>query len=131
MTGSELWRYRAKITRVVDGDTLDATLDLGFGVNLTGNEARVRLAGVDTAEIFGVKKGSAEYRDGQRHRDWVFSWVRDRRAESEYDWPFLVTTDKGDERGKYGRYVGHVRDRESGRVLNDDLVTQFPEVADE
>ena len=40
--------YRATLDRVVDGDTLDCTLDLGFDVFL--NKQRVRLAGIDTPE---------------------------------------------------------------------------------
>ncbi len=40
--------YRATLDRVVDGDTLDCTLDLGFDVKL--HKQRVRLAGIDTAE---------------------------------------------------------------------------------
>ena len=41
-------RYKAKVKRVVDGDTLD--LDIALGFNLTLSE-RVRLMGVDTPEI--------------------------------------------------------------------------------
>ena len=39
--------FKAKVRRVVDGDTLDVEIDLGF--NLTLNE-RIRLIGVDTPE---------------------------------------------------------------------------------
>jgi micrococcal nuclease len=39
--------YSAVVTRVVDGDTLDVTLDLGFSIF---HHARVRLAGIDTPE---------------------------------------------------------------------------------
>lgn len=35
----ELLQYRADVERVVDGDTLDLIIDLGFGVLLTGDEA--------------------------------------------------------------------------------------------
>jgi micrococcal nuclease len=40
--------YRATLDRVVDGDTLDCILDLGFDVKL--HKQRVRLAGIDTPE---------------------------------------------------------------------------------
>ena len=43
-----MYTYRAEIVRVVDGDTVDINIDLGFGVWL--NDERVRLAGVDTPE---------------------------------------------------------------------------------
>ena len=40
--------YNATLERVVDGDTVDVTLDLGFDVKL--HKQRVRLAGIDTPE---------------------------------------------------------------------------------
>ena len=40
--------YNASLDRVVDGDTIDVTLDLGFDVKL--HKQRVRLAGIDTPE---------------------------------------------------------------------------------
>ena len=40
--------YRAELDRVVDGDTFDCILDLGFDVKL--HKQRVRLAGIDTPE---------------------------------------------------------------------------------
>ena len=43
-----MWTYRAKVVRVIDGDTVDVDIDLGFGVWLK-NE-RVRLYGIDTPE---------------------------------------------------------------------------------
>tara|TARA_R100000995_G_scaffold53702_1_gene26209 strand:- start:19 stop:414 length:396 start_codon:yes stop_codon:yes gene_type:complete len=40
--------YRATLDRIIDGDTFDCILDLGFSVKL--HKQRVRLAGIDTAE---------------------------------------------------------------------------------
>ena len=40
--------YNAKLDRVIDGDTLDCILDLGFDVKL--HKQRIRLAGIDTPE---------------------------------------------------------------------------------
>ena len=40
--------YNATLERIVDGDTFDCTLDLGFSVKL--HKQRVRLAGIDTPE---------------------------------------------------------------------------------
>jgi micrococcal nuclease len=44
----EPYIYKATIDRVVDGDTIDVTLDLGFDVRL--HKQRCRLAGIDTPE---------------------------------------------------------------------------------
>ena len=43
-----MYTYRCKILRVVDGDTVDVDIDLGFGVWL--HRERVRIAGIDTPE---------------------------------------------------------------------------------
>ena len=43
-----MYEYRVNIDRVVDGDTVDVDIDLGFGVWLRGE--RVRMMGIDTPE---------------------------------------------------------------------------------
>jgi len=79
--------YAAVVERVVDGDTLLLRVDLGFQV---WKEQRVRLAGIDCAEI--------DTKEGRK----AFAWVRDRMAQAE---TVMVKTNKID---IYGRYVGHV-----------------------
>lgn len=61
-----MYRFKGMIHRVVDGDTYDVILDLGFSI---AYKIRVRLRGVDTAEIFGNKaseegKVASEYVKG-------------------------------------------------------------------
>lgn len=118
----ELWQYRAAIERVVDGDTIDCRIDLGFGVILTGDEVRVRLREIDTAEIFGAPKDSEEYATGQRHKEFVEEWVA---QADDREWPFFIETRKDDERGKYGRWLALIKRRSDGAVLNDDLIEEF------
>lgn len=108
--------------RVVDGDTLHLVIDLGFGVILTGDEARVRLLDIDTAEIFGAVEGSEEYVAGQQHKAFVEAWVA---QAGEQEWPVFIETEKDDERGKYGRWLAVIKRRTDGAVLNDDLVAEF------
>ena len=43
-----MYEYKAKILRVVDGDTVDVDIDLGFGVWM--HKERVRMMGIDTPE---------------------------------------------------------------------------------
>lgn len=43
-----MYEYKCKITRVIDGDTVDVDIDLGFGIVL--NDERVRIMGIDTPE---------------------------------------------------------------------------------
>ena len=43
-----MYRYKVEVTRVVDGDTVDVDIDLGFG--MTYKKQRVRMMGIDTPE---------------------------------------------------------------------------------
>ena len=43
-----MYKYRVEVTRVVDGDTVDVDIDLGFG--MTYKKQRVRMMGIDTPE---------------------------------------------------------------------------------
>ena len=43
-----MFEYKCKVTNVVDGDTVDVDIDLGFGVWL--RDQRIRLYGIDTPE---------------------------------------------------------------------------------
>ena len=43
-----MWEYNIRVTRVVDGDTIDAQVDLGF---FTHKNIRIRVNGIDTPEV--------------------------------------------------------------------------------
>ena len=68
-----MYEYKCKILKVVDGDTVDIDLDLGFGVWLR-NE-RVRLAGIDTPE--SRTSDAVEKVFGQAAKDRVNSLLGD------------------------------------------------------
>ena len=53
-----MYQYKAIITRCIDGDTLEARIDLGF--NIMVNET-FRIYGIDTPESFGAKKCEAGF----------------------------------------------------------------------
>lgn len=105
------FEYKAQITRVVDGDTLDADVDLGFHVH---KRVRLRLLGVDTPEVYGVKKDSEEYNAGVSASAFVGKWL----AEAP-DW-LLIRTHK-DKQGKYGRWLAEVINPSTGEMLNEAL----------
>jgi len=123
------WLYRARLEPegVVDGDTIDVTVDLGFRLTRT---IRLRLTDVDTAEIYGVERDSREYARGITHKNFVEGWLTeaDRRVDGE--WPLLVNTHE-DSTGKFGRYTAEViRQTERGAwafdaTLNDTLLEKF------
>lgn len=93
-----MFEYKAKVIRVVDGDTLELELDLGFD---TFRKEKVRLARVDTPEVYGVKKESAEYQKGQLASQFTKEWIEKTNGE------IVVKTEK-DKTGKYGRYIVEV-----------------------
>jgi len=92
-----MWTYRCKLKRVVDGDTVDVDIDLGFGI-WQMNE-RVRIMGIDTPE--------------SRTRDKIekkFGLAAKAKLKSLLGpTPVLQTTisKKGEDmKGKFGRVLG-------------------------
>lgn len=111
-----MYEYPTRVVDVIDGDTIDFEVDLGFKIHRT---IRVRLLGVDTAEIYGVEHDSEEYEIGIEHTEFVEQWLDGPDADK---WPFIVETEKT---GKYGRYLARVEHKASGRVLNDEIVEKY------
>ena len=122
MAEREYWSFPARVTNVVDGDTIDVTVDLGFNAR---RDVRLRLAGLDTAEIY-APSSEAEYQRGKDQAQFVREWLAKRDDGSE--WPLVVQTKK--EKGKFGRYVAHVHGP-GGESLNDALIDAYPEVDDD
>jgi micrococcal nuclease len=94
--GKNYYLYKATVTRVVDGDTVDLEIDLGMGVFV---KERVRLARIDTPETYGVKKDSEEYKAGMKAKERLEELVKGKEIALE--------TVK-DKKGKYGRYLGEI-----------------------
>ena len=114
-----MYEYKAELDRVVDGDTVDVDIDLGFGVWL--KKERVRIMGIDTPEsrtsdpiekIFG-KAASARLKELIEH-DCILCTTKDRSGE--------------DDRGKYGRVLGDFR-LSDGRMATDVLIEEGHAVA--
>lgn len=120
------WTFPCTVGSIVDGDTIDLMVDMGFR---TTREVRVRLNGVDTAEMYGVDDDSEEYATAQQHRQFVKEWVQ-RGFSYDADWPFVAETEKGT--GKYGRYIAISLTRKSdGNELITDLIEQYPNVSED
>jgi micrococcal nuclease len=95
--------YSARLIKVVDGDTLDLLVDLGFSIHL---KQRVRLLGVNCPE-----HGTIEGNDATAYTQ---AWI------TQYG-PDLILRTILDKTEKYGRVLGTVM--AGPRILNDDLVT--------
>ena len=90
-----MYQYQAEIVKVVDGDTYEIDIDLGLTVWVRGE--RIRLYGVNTPEVYGVKHDSEEYIKGKAASDFVKSIMKKGTQA-------IVETLK-DSKGKYGRYL--------------------------
>lgn len=105
-----MYVYKYKVTRVIDGDTIEGTVDLGFNVSV---KLRVRLANVDTPEIFRPKS-EAERTLGLKATEFVENQILNK---------FVILKTKKDKRGKYGRYIGYIYSSiEESKSLNELLV---------
>ena len=92
-----MWTYRTKLRRVVDGDTVDVDIDLGFGI-WQMNE-RVRIMGIDTPE--SRTRDKIEKKFGLAAKAKLKSLLGPK--------PVLQTTisKKGEDmKGKFGRVLG-------------------------
>ncbi len=104
------YRYRAELGRVVDGDTIDAVIDLGFYIKIT---ERLRLSGLNTPEIYGVPEASDEHKRGMEAKSYV-----ERRLEQN-NHQMIVETGK---RGKWRRWITTVYLADSDESLNEELI---------
>ena len=90
------YSYRVKsIKKVIDGDTFDCIMDLGFDVLL---EARVRMMGMDTPE--SRTRDLEEKKFGLLAKEYLIM-----KLEAE---DLIVTTEVDNEKGKFGRILGWV-----------------------
>lgn len=112
-----LWVFRARVERVIDGDTLDITIDCGFR---STRVERIRLLGVNAPE----KTGSTR-REGILAQDFTTLWCADALYMTE--WPIVIQTKKSD---AFGRYLATVWRVVDGACLNNDLVTAGMAVID-
>ena len=103
-----IWAYRARIVRVIDGDTLDVVIDQGLHTHRT---ERLRLLGVNTPE----RKGETR-KAGDAARLFVVDWLSWLEG---MEWPLTVQTAKSD---AFGRYLARIWRTTDGRCLNDDLL---------
>ena len=92
-----LYKYRAKVLRIIDGDTMDVDLDLGFDVVLA--KQRFRLYGIDTPE--SRTRDKVEKKFGLISKDYV-------KKRCPVGSKVIIGTHVGDERGKFGRILGEV-----------------------
>ena len=94
-----MYEYRAKILRVVDGDTVDVDIDLGFGVWM--HKERVRMMGIDTPE--SRTRDKVEKKFGLASKEYVKAYLPIGAMQV-----LKTEIDKSgeDKKGKFGRILG-------------------------
>ncbi len=99
--------YKAKVLRIVDGDTCDVMLDLGFNFFQKG---RVRLVGIDTPE--SRTRDLTEKKYGLAAKDFFVDWVE--------KYPHILV--ESSEKGKFGRILGTLYDPDKKECFNDLII---------
>jgi micrococcal nuclease len=89
-----MYEYNCKVKRVVDGDTVDVVIDLGFDIHFA---TRVRLYGMDTPE--SRTRNKDEKVRGYMSKDFLEEWM-------EKDDVIIRT--RRDKKGKFGRVLGEM-----------------------
>jgi len=113
MADKDPYVYRIKsVGRVVDGDTIDADIDLGFDISLT---KRIRLAGIDTPE--SRTRDLKEKELGLDAKNWL-----KHQLEDAFD--VVIRTEKPDSTEKYGRIIGHLFINGQDESLNNQMITE-------
>jgi micrococcal nuclease len=88
-----MYEYRARIVRVIDGDTVEAEVDLGFHISFLRT---LRLFGINTPETKGVSRPQ-----GLAARDFLIHLI-DTHTHGNSE--LIIRTEK-DATGKYGRLL--------------------------
>lgn len=110
MSKQKLFHYRANVDRVIDGDTIDVTLDLGFDIQMKG---RIRFHGINAPE--SRTRDAVEKEAGLASKRYVEDWI------SAQENSVIIQTSL-DDRGKFGRILGRILSSE-GDCLNDEMVS--------
>ena len=102
--------YVRKVENIVDGDTIDVLIDLGFDILF---QSRVRLAGIDTPE--SRTKDLKEKALGLESKEYLKKHLKDAKS-------VVIKTEKMDSSEKYGRILGWVYVDGNTVSLNDMMI---------
>ena len=109
-----MYRYKVKVVKVVDGDTVDVDIDLGFGMSY--KKQRVRMLGIDTPE--SRTRDLVEKKFGKASKAHLKSILESGGIQ-------LVSHDKG----KFGRILGELFIGDSSYSINQQMIDEHHAVA--
>jgi micrococcal nuclease len=113
MSEKDPYIYRIKaVGRVVDGDTIDADIDLGFDISLT---KRIRLAGIDTPE-----SRTRDLKEKELGID-AKNWLKHRLYDAD---DIIIRTELPDSTEKYGRIIGNLYINGEEVSINNQMITE-------
>ena len=105
-----------KINRVVDGDTIDVTIDLGFDLY---KKERVRVAGVDTPE-----KRTRDLEEKALGID-ATNWIKEKLKDAiDGDDDLIIRTELVGGTGKYGRLLGWLYIGDEDLSINEQMIAE-------
>ena len=108
-----MYEYRVKqVLKIVDGDTIDVDIDLGFDISFT---SRVRLAGIDTPESRTTDKKEKVLGLEVKQR------LKDLLSKSS---SVVIKTQKPDSTEKYGRILGWLFIDGAEKSVNEALIAE-------
>lgn len=105
-----MYTYNVTVTRVVDGDTVDVDIDLGFG--MTYKKQRVRMMGIDTPE--SRTRDLEEKFYGKQSKYFLEDLLKDQKIQ-------LVSHDKG----KFGRILGELFVEGNELSINQQMIDNY------
>jgi micrococcal nuclease len=106
-----MYKYRCKVLRVVDGDTVDVDIDLGFGIWV--HRERIRVMGIDTPE--SRTRDLTEKAFGLAAKEFVKSLMPIGSSQ-------IIKTQK-DKTGKFGRVLGDFIIE--GKLLTEHMIENY------
>lgn len=114
-----MYEYRCKVVKIIDGDTVDVDIDLGFGVWL--HKERIRMFGIDTPE--SRTRDLEEKKFGLAAKDFLTNMLDD-------DGGIILKTQK-DKEGKFGRILGELwrTTNYADKSINDYMIEKHHAVA--
>jgi micrococcal nuclease len=107
-----MYEYNAELIRIIDGDTVDCWIDLGFDIRI---QERVRLAGIDAPET--RTRDLEEKAKGFESKEWLI------KALDGENTKFIIVTNNFNRTGKYGRTIGTIM-LKNGTNINELMVQE-------
>lgn len=108
-----MYQYIVKeVVDVIDGDTIDVIIDLGFSILFT---TRIRLAGIDSPESRTSNK--EEKALGLITKSYLKKTLKESKS-------IIIKTEKANSSEKYGRFLGWIYINDETRSLNEKMVEQ-------